>query len=100
MPKEINHSRKDQINIQNTDDSEYLKLCSVKYLNPADKNRPRNRKIEKHFVRELYFKDIKFPVKFRDVHKIEKTNYMSIIVFGYKNKEKFSIYFSKYTFKR
>ena len=37
----------------------------------------------------------KFPVKIRDIHKIEKKNSISISVFGYENKEKHPIYVSK-----
>ena len=38
---------------------------------------------------------IKFPVKIRDIHKIEKTNSIGTSVFGYENKEKHPIYVSK-----
>ena len=44
---------------------------------------------------KLDFKDIKFPVKVRDIHKIEKNNSIGISVFGYGNKEKHPIYASK-----
>ena len=57
------------------------------------------RKIHKDFARKLEFKDIRFPVKIRDIHKIEKENYISVSVFGYENRAKFSIYVSKNTFK-
>ena len=55
---------------------------------------PRIRKTDKVFARKLDFKDKKFPVKIRDLHKIEKKN------FGCENKKKFSIYVLKNTFKR
>ena len=45
------------------------------------------------------FKDIHFPVKTRDLHKIEKKNCMGISVFGYENKsvdDKFSKPFKSY----
>ena len=45
--------------------------------------------------KELHFKDIKVLVKIRDVHKIEKKNFIAISVFGYQNKEKYSVYVSK-----
>ena len=41
------------------------------------------------------FKDIKFPVKIRDIHKIEKKKSISVSIFGYKNKEKHPIHVSK-----
>ena len=42
------------------------------------------------------YKDVKFPFKIRDIHKIEKKkNSISISVFGYKSKPKHPIYVSK-----
>ena len=46
-------------------------------------------------ARSLNFKDIKFPVKFRDIQEIEKENSIDISVFGYENKENHSISVSK-----
>ena len=60
------------IHIQNTDDNECFKWCLVRYLNPADRNSVRIAKTDKGFAKKLDFKDIKFSVKVRDVHKIEK----------------------------
>ena len=34
------------------------------------------------------FKDIKFPIKIRDIHKVEEKYCISISVFAYENKEK------------
>ena len=53
-----------------------------------EKKTLRIRKIEKEFVRKRDFKDIKFPVKIKDIHKIEK-KCVSISVFGYENTENF-----------
>ena len=58
------------INIQNT--NECFKWCLVRYLNPADRNPAKITKADKDFAKRLDFKDIKFPVKIRDIHKIEK----------------------------
>ena len=38
-------------------------------LNPADHHPARITKADKDFVKMLGFKDIKFPVKIRDIHK-------------------------------
>ena len=38
LPKELNHPRKDLINIQNIDDNECFKWCLVRYLHPSDCN--------------------------------------------------------------
>ena len=44
----------------------------VRYLNLADHNPERITKADKDFAKKLNFKDIKFPAKIRDIHKIEK----------------------------
>ena len=72
---------------QNIDDNECFKWCFIRYLNPADQNPLRITKADNKFIKKLDFKDIKFPVKVRDMHKIEKKNPISISVFGYENKE-------------
>ena len=64
-------------------------------LNPADRTPARITKADKEFAKKLDFKDIKFPVKLRDIHKIEKKNSMGISGFGYENKEKHPTYISK-----
>ena len=83
LPKELDHPRKHLINIQNIDDSKCFKWCLVKCLHPADLNPARISKADKNFAKILYFKDIKFPVKTRDIYKIEKLNFISVRYFGY-----------------
>ena len=71
----LDHLRKGLIHIQNTDDhGKCLRCCLVRYLHPSDKNSSRIRKIDKYFAIEFDTKDIKCPVKIRDIHNIEKTN--------------------------
>ena len=67
----------------------------MRYLHPADYNSRRIRKADKDFAKKLDLNGIKFPVKVRDIHKIEKINSIGISVFGYENKEKHPIYVSK-----
>ena len=83
------------INIQNIDDNECFKWCLIRYLNPSDHNPRRITKANKDFTKKLDFKDIKFPLKIRDIHKIEKNNSIGNGIFGYENKEKYPIYVSK-----
>ena len=87
--KELDHPRKGLINIQNIDDNECFKWYLVRCLHPADHHPT------KAFPKRLDFKDIKFPVKTRDIHKIEKKNSICISVFGCENKVKYSVYASK-----
>ena len=70
LPEELHHPREGLINIQNTDDNECFKWCLDRYVNPADHNARRITKADKDFPKELDFKDIKFPVKIRDIHKL------------------------------
>ena len=95
--EELDHLRKRLINnIQNIDVNECFKWCLVRYLNPVDRNPARITKADEDFVKNTDFKDIKCPVKVRDVHKIEKKKkFVSISVFGYENKEKHPINVSK-----
>ena len=75
------------INIKNTDDNECVKWSIVRYLNPADDHSAKITKADNDFAKKLDFKGIKFPVKIRNIHKIEKNNSIGISVFGYDNKE-------------
>ena len=95
LPKELIHPRKGLTNIQNIDDNECLKWYLVRYLHPVDHNPKRITKADQDFPKKLNFKDIKFPVKIKNIHKIEKTNAIGISVFGYENKEKHTVYVSK-----
>ena len=67
----------------------------VRYLNPTNHHPARITKADKDFPKRLEFKEINFPVKITDIHKLEKKNVMGISVFGYENKEKHPIYVSK-----
>ena len=75
------------INILIIEDNEYFKLCLVRYLQATDHTLGRITKAYKDFTQKLNFKDVKFPVKVRDIHKIEKKNSIGINVFGYENKD-------------
>ena len=46
----------------------------VRYSNPADRNPAGITKADKYFARRLDFRDRKYTVKTRDIHKIEKKN--------------------------
>ena len=51
-----------------------------RYLNPADQNLRRVTKADKDFAKRLDFKDIKFSVRIRDIHKIKKRS-TSVLAF-------------------
>ena len=79
-------------NIQNSDNNECFKWYLVKYLNPTDHNLRSITKADNDFAKKHDFKDIKLPVKIRDIHKIEKKDSFGISVFGYENREGHPIY--------
>ena len=60
-----------------------------------DHNPRRITKADKEIAKKFAFKNVTFPVKVRDIHKIEKMNSIGISVFGCKNKEEHPIYVSK-----
>ena len=60
------------ISSQNVDDNECFKWCLVRYLNSTNHHSARIRKANKNFEKRLDFKGIRFPIKTRDIHKIEK----------------------------
>ena len=88
------------IYIQNTDYNECFKWYLLRYLNPADRNPARIAKTDKDFAKKLDFKYINFPVKVRDIHKIEKNNSIGVSVFGYENDKKHPIYVLKNVVKK
>ena len=47
----------------------------VGYLNPADHHIARITKVEKDFSKRIDFKEIKFPVKAKDIHITEKREF-------------------------
>ena len=56
----------------------------MRYLHPVHHHPARIRKIGEIFEGELDFRVIKFLVKIRDIHKVEKKNCIEIGVFGFK----------------
>ena len=72
-----------------------MKFKNDVYSNPADHHPAKIEKAGKDFAKKLDFEDIEYPVKGRDIHKIENKNSIGISVCGYENKEKHQIYVSK-----
>ena len=101
LPKALNHPRKGLINIQNIDDNECFKWSIVRYLNPANHHPARIKKAYKDFVKKLDFKDVEFPVKLRDIHKIhEKKNSIAISVLAMKIKKNIQSMYQKNVVKK
>ena len=50
LPKELDHSRKGLLDIQNVDDNECFKWCLVRYLNSANHHPAKITKADKDFI--------------------------------------------------
>ena len=72
LPKELDHSREELINIENIDDNECFRWSLVRYLNPGYHNQATITKADKKFMKKFDFKCIKFPVKIETFEKLEK----------------------------
>ena len=64
----------------------------VRYLNPADHKPRRITKCDKDFAEQLDFKDLKFPVKIIDIHKIKKKKRIPLALVSLAMKIKKSIH--------
>ena len=101
--KELNHLRKSLINNKIINDNKYLRWCLVKYSNPVDNHPARIRKIDKLFRDDMDFKDITFPIKVKDIQKVQKKkkkNSIGIRVFSYEKKDKYTLYALRNAFKK
>ena len=72
LPKELDQPRRGLINIEKFDDNECFKWFLVRYLKPADHQPARITEADKDFAKKPDFKDTKFSVKVRDIHRILK----------------------------
>ena len=81
LPKELDQPRKSLIDIQNIGNNECFKWCLVRYLQPEDHHPAKIAKANKDFAKRLDFKDMKFPVKIKDIHKIEKKKNLLALLF-------------------
>ena len=90
------------INIQNIDNNKCFKWCLVRYLHSADCNPPIITKADKDFTEKLDCKNIKFPVKTRDINKAEeKKRILSALVHSViKIRKNIQSMFQKYAVKR
>ena len=67
----------------------------VRYLHPLDHNSKSITKAGKDFAKKLDFKDMKLPVKVREIHKIEKRILLELVVLVTKIKKKIQSMYQK-----
>ena len=88
------------INIQKINDNECLKWCIVRYLHPADHHAVRIRKIDEILTDELYFEDIKSPVKIKNIRKIKKRTLSALVFLVIKTRKNIQSIYQKSVIKR
>ena len=93
LPKELKHSRKGLVNIQNEDDKCFM-WCHLAYLYPVEKNVRLVSKYKQH-VDKVNYSGIKFPVTINQIPKTEALNDQGFNVFGYEDKQVFPLYITK-----
>ena len=88
------------INIKNIDNNEYFKWCLARCLNPADHHPARIKKANKDFTKRLDFKDIRFTIKTRDIHKIQKRIPSGLVFLVVKIRKKIQSIYQKNVMKK
>ena len=90
------------INIQNIDENDCFKWYLIRYLKPENQDPARITKAEKNSAKKINFKDIKFPVKIRDMYKIEKKkkNPPEFVFFAMKIKKNIQSIYNKNVVKK
>ena len=78
LPKELQHSAKGLINLQNNDNKCFL-WCHIRHLNPQNKDPQRIKKPDRAFTQNLNYEGIEFPVTIKQINKIETQNIKSKI---------------------
>ena len=86
----LKKNKKATINIQNKNDNKCFRWCHLAFLFPVKQNAERLSKYKEHIDKVKYDK-INFPVKLKDIPKIENMNDIKFIVFGVDDKNLFTI---------
>ena len=97
LPKELQNSAKGIINMKNND-NECFRWCHIRHLLPQEKDPQRIKECDKKYVEKLDYSGIEFPVSVKQYNKIEKQNNIRVNVFGYEEKQPYTIYVSKEKF--
>ena len=100
LQKELNHPRKGLIKFQNINGNKYFKWSLVKYLHPSDHHTAIITKSDKDFSKSFEFKDIRFPVEIRDIHKIEKIILSPLMILVMKTRKNIQSMYQKNVVKK
>lgn len=78
LPAELKHSAEGLINIKNKD-NEYFRCCQIRFQGKDPQIIKRD---DRHYINELDYSCIEFPVSIKQYKKIEKQNSINVNVFG------------------
>ena len=82
-----------------SNDSECLRWCDIRHLNPQEKHPQRIKKTDKQQVENLDYSGIEFPISVKQYNRIEKQTNFNVNVFGCEEKQHFLTHLSKEQFK-
>ena len=85
LPKELNNSKKDLINIENNDLKCFM-WCHIRLINPRDSHPERINKKDKEIASFLDYLGIDFPIKTHHHELTENIFEINVNLFGYENK--------------
>ena len=95
LPEKNKKNKKATINIQNKNDNKCFRWCHLAFLFSVKQNAEHISKYKEHIDKVKYDK-INFPVKLKDIPKIENMNDIKFNVFGVDDKESiYPLYISK-----
>ena len=82
LDESLQHPMHGLINLKNKD-NECFRWCHIRHLNPQAKDPQRIKKADRKMVEKLNYEGIDFPVRIKDVKRIEKQKNIRISVFGH-----------------
>ena len=85
LPKELNNSKKDLINIENKDLKCFM-WCHIRLINPTDSHPEWINKKDKEIASFLDYSGIDFPIKTHHYELTENIFEINVNLFGYENK--------------
>ena len=84
LPKLLKNPKKKLVNLKN-EDEKCLLWSHIRHLNPQKVHPERIKLTDKEFAKKLDYSGVSFPVKIKDINKIEHQNQINISVFSYQN---------------
>ena len=81
LPTELKHSAEGLINIKNKD-NEYFRCCQIRFFKQQGKDPQIIKRDDRHYINELDYSCIEFPVSIKQYKKIEKQNSINVNLLG------------------